>query len=168
MAHPRVKELRACSDKAWAHLRAQLQGMDPYLDRSDSPGEWTAREVLCHLLEEPGWKPAALLKSFAVKDLPVIEIKPGDTFLTPERKTMTLKQFKDALEAQHRDLGNYLEGLGESDLARKARIPLFKEFMGIEEIDIPTFVGALFDYHWNDHAGQLAKIRRAVGLPDAK
>jgi hypothetical protein len=24
---------------------------------------------------------------------------------------------------------------------------------------------ALFDYHWNDHAGQLAKIRPAVGPP---
>ncbi|HTY79193.1 MAG TPA: DinB family protein [Candidatus Bathyarchaeia archaeon] len=168
MTHPRVKELRAGSDKAWALLRAQLQGMDPYLDRSDSPGQWTAREVLCHLLFEPGWKPAALLKTFAVKDLPIVEIKPGDSYLTPERKTMTLKQFKDALEAQHRDVGNYLEGLGEADLGRKARIPIFKEIMGIEEIDIPTFVGALFEYHWNDHAGQLGKIRRAVGLPDAK
>jgi hypothetical protein len=29
-------------------------------------------------------------------------------------------------------------------------------------------VGALFDYHWNDHAGQLAKIRKAVGLPEAR
>jgi hypothetical protein len=29
-------------------------------------------------------------------------------------------------------------------------------------------VAALFGYHWNDHAGQIAKIRKAVGLPDAK
>jgi len=26
------------------------------------------------------------------------------------------------------------------------------------------YVGAMFDYHWNDHAGQLEKIRQAVGL----
>jgi len=25
----------------------------------------------------------------------------------------------------------------------------------------------MFDYHWNDHAGQIAKIRKANGLPDA-
>ena len=24
------------------------------------------------------------------------------------------------------------------------------------------------DYHWNDHAGRLAKIRQAAGLPEAK
>jgi len=35
-------------------------------------------------------------------------------------------------------------------------------------VPIPVYVGALFDYHWSDHAGQLAKIRKAVGLPDAK
>ena len=29
---------------------------------------------------------------------------------------------------------------------------------------ISMYVGALFDYHWNDHAGQLAKIRHTVGL----
>jgi len=24
----------------------------------------------------------------------------------------------------------------------------------------------MFDFHWNDHAGQIAKIRKANGLPD--
>jgi hypothetical protein len=32
--------------------------------------------------------------------------------------------------------------------------------MGTDEM----YVGALFDYHWNDHAGQLAKIRQAMLL----
>jgi len=168
MAHPKVKDMRARSDKAWTHLRAQLQGMEPYLDKSDQPGQWTTREVLCHLLFEPGWKPVPLLKTFADRDLPVINVNPGDADVTAERKAMTLKQFTDALEGQRRDVINYLEGLSEADLNRKARIPIFKEIMGIDEIDIPTFVGALFDYHWNDHAGQLAKIRQVVGLPNAK
>ena len=86
----------------------------------------------------------------------------------PRAQDHDLKQFADALEGQRRDVVNYLEGLSENDLKRKARIPIFKEIMGVDEIDIPTYVGALFGYHWNDHAGQIAKIRKAVGLPDAK
>lgn len=168
MRDAKVKDLRARSDKAWVNLRAQLHGMDPYLDRSDAPGQWTTREVLCHLLFEPGWKPVPLLKTFATTDLPVVHVNPGDAEVTPDRKTMTLKQFTAALEAQQRDVMNYLDSLSEAELHRKARIPLFKEIMGIEEIDIPTFVGALFEYHWNDHAGQIAKIRKSVGLPEAK
>jgi hypothetical protein len=58
----------------------------------------------------------------------------------------------------------YLDTLAEEDLVRKARIPLFKTFMGTEEIPLPIFVGAMFEYHWNDHAAQLAKIRQAIGL----
>ena len=102
------------------------------------------------------------------KNLPVIDIKPGDTDVSGERNTMTLKQFADALDTQRREVMAYLDGLSEADLKRKSRIPIFKEIMGTEEVDIPTFVGALFEYHWNDHAGQLAKIRKAVGLPEAK
>jgi hypothetical protein len=56
----------------------------------------------------------------------------------------------------------YLDGLSEAELSRKSRIPIFKEIMGTDEVDIPTFVGALFEYHWNDHAGQLAKARKPV------
>jgi len=168
MAHAKVNDLRARSDKAWAQLRAQLQGMEPHLDKSDAPGQWTTREVLAHMLFERGWKPVPLLKTFAHTNLPVIEIKAGDADAGGERKTMTLKQFADALDAQRREVMAYLDGLGEADLKRKSRIPLFKEIMGTDEIDIPTFVGALFEYHWNDHAGQIAKIRKAAGLPDAK
>ncbi len=168
MACAKVNDLRGRTNKAWAQLRAQLQGMEAHLEKSDAPGQWTTREVLCHLLFEPGWKPVPLLKSFADKNLPVIEVDPGLVEVTAERKTMTLKQFADALDAQRRDVMNYLDGLGEADLGRKARIPIFKEIMGVDEVDIPTFVGALFDYHWNDHASQLGKIRKAVGLPEAK
>jgi hypothetical protein len=168
MVNATVSELKKKSEAALANLHRQLEGMEPYLEQSDAPGEWTTREVLCHLLLEPGWQPAALLKTFAERDLPVIEISPGDTNITPERQKMTLAELADALESQRRELFRYLDGLSQADLQRKARIPLFKQFMGTDEIPIPMFVGAMFDFHWNDHAGQLGKIRQAVGLPEAR
>jgi hypothetical protein len=82
---------------------------------------------------------------------------------------MTLKQYTDALDAQRRGVYQYLDGLPEADLAsRKLRIPVFKQFMGTDEISLAMFVGGMFDFHWNNHAGQLGKIRKAVGLPDAR
>ena len=45
---------------------------------------------------------------------------------------------------------------------------LFKQFLGTDEVTIPTWVGACFGVHWSDHAGQLAKIRKAVGLSEAR
>ena len=162
-----VAELRTKTNAAWADLTRKLQGMEPHMDRADAPGEWTTRQVLAHLLFEPGWKPVPVLSSFATHDLPVIEIKPGLAEVTPERQTMTLGGFIDALDAQRREVFGYLEGLSDADLQRKARIPLFKQFMGTDEIAIPVYVGAMFAYHWSDHAGQFAKIRKAAGLPEA-
>jgi hypothetical protein len=165
MAIAVAQDLATRAQAAWDNLRAQLEGMAPYLERADEPGEWTARQVLTHLLFRPGWDAVALMSSFSHDELPLVEIAPGDPFLTPERRAMTLPQLVAALDAQRRAVLGYLETLTEADLTRKARIPLFKAFMGTDEITLPVFVGALFEYHWNDHAAQLAKIRDAVGLP---
>ena len=165
MAIPAIQDLEARAEAAWSHLAAQLAGMEPYLERADEPGEWTTREVLSHLLFPPNWDMVAVLRSFAERDLPVIEIEPGDPFVTPERRRMTLGQLAAALDAQRRAVRAYLGTLTAADLTRKARIPLFKTFMGTDEITLPVFIGAMFEYHWNDHAAQLAKIRSAVGLP---
>ena len=166
MASPTVSELKKKSDAAAANLLKQLQGMEPYLDKSDAPGEWTTRQVLCHLLADPEWKPVGTLRSFSTSNLPVIEIKPVYAPVTSERQNMTLAELREALEAQRRDIFGYLESLDDASLGRKAKIPLFKQFMGTDEIALPVYVGAMYDYHLNDHAGQIAKIRKANGMPD--
>jgi len=168
MATQTVAELKKKSDAAWGNLSRQLQGMEPHIDRSDAPGEWTTREVLSHLLFETGFDPSAFLRTFTDRDLPVVDVNASDTHMTPERRKATLKELADSLDAQRKSLFAYLDGLSDVELGRKARIPLFKDFMGTDEIPIPMFVGAMFDYHWNDHAGQIAKIRKAAGLSEAK
>ena len=169
MGNATLDDLQTKTDAAWANLGRQLQGMEPHMERSDAPGEWTTRQVLCHLLFEPGANFAALLRTFAARDLPLVDIQAGGAIVTPERQTMTLRQFIDALEAQRQGAFAYLRTLPEADLGqRKVRIPLFKEFMGTDEISLAMFTGVMFDYHWQDHAGQLAKIRKAAGLPEAK
>jgi hypothetical protein len=164
MASKTAQELRRRIEAAWEGLSRQLDGMDPYLERADAPGEWTTREVLSHLLLAPGSDPARLLGTFAERDYPLVEITPGDTYLDAQRRQMTLAQLRDALDTQRRQVLAFLDTLEEREFERKARIPLFKQFMGTDEVSIAMFVGALFDYHWNDHTGHLARIRQAVGL----
>jgi hypothetical protein len=164
MASKNAQELKGRIDAAWENLSGQLDGMEAHLERSDAPGEWTTREVLSHLLFESGYDPAATLGKFGIRDYPLVEIKPGDTFLDDQRRRMTLAQLKEGLDTQRRRVLTYIDGLAEREFERKARIPLFKQFMGTDEITISMYVGALFDYHWNDHAGQIAKIRQTVGL----
>jgi hypothetical protein len=171
MVNATVEELQRKNEAAWEALGRALEGMEAHLEQADAPGEWTAREVLCHLLFEPGRTPVALLERFATGDpgdLPLVEITPGSVTVTPERERMTLADLVAAIDTQRREVFGYLETLGEADLARKARIPLFAPILGTDEDPLLVFVGALFDRHWAGHAEQLAKIRRAAGLPEAK
>jgi len=80
---------------------------------------------------------------------------------------MRVDQLTNALARHRREVFEYLESLDDQGLQRKARIPLFKQVLGTDEVTIPTWVGAFFGVHWGDHAGQLAKIRKAVGLSEA-
>ena len=78
-----LNQLTKQCEAAWKRLVAQTDGLEPYLDRSDAPGEWTAREVLSHVLFDEGWQPRAALSAFAVKDFPTFDINPGATSMTP-------------------------------------------------------------------------------------
>src|SRR5206468_1259955 len=74
----------------------------------------------------------------------------------------------DAIDEQRRQVSALVAPISDDELqTRNARIPLFKQFMGTEEIPLAQYLGSLFDFPWNDHAGQIAKIRKAVGLPSA-
>src|SRR5215470_15845815 len=118
MARKHAQDLRRRIDVAFENLSRQLHGMDAHMERADAPGEWTTREVLSHLLFEPGFDPAATLATFSEHDFPVVEIAPGDTFLDDQRRQMALSQFKDALDAQRRRVLEYIEGLEEPAFER--------------------------------------------------
>jgi hypothetical protein len=168
MINSTVNELRKKSAAARDRIGRQVDGMAPHLDRVPAAGEWSVRQVLCHLLFEPGFDAVALLGTFAPRDLPVVEVVPGQVTVTAERARMTLPELVGALDAQRESVFAYLQTLDEAGLAAKARIPIFESLVGTDEITVAIFVGVLFDRHWNAHADQLGQIRRAVGLPEAE
>src|SRR5262245_64551527 len=102
MVSKHAQDLRRRIDAAFENLGRQLEGMEPHMERADAPGEWTTREVLSHLLFEPGFDPAVTLASFSEGDYPVVEIDAGATYLDDQRRRMTLRQFGDALDVQRR------------------------------------------------------------------
>ncbi len=167
MASATVEDLRRDTEEAWAALTRQLAGMEAHLEAAEAPGQWTVRELLCHLLSAPGARPVDFLKTFSDRDLPLSPTQPGQVAVTPERQRMALADFVSELDARRREVFAYLDGLDDAALGRKARIPFLKSIMGTDEITVPVYVRLIFVFHWNDHAGQLAKIRQAAGLPEA-
>src|SRR5260370_8116955 len=111
MSNATVNELRKKNDAAWERLERQLAGMEAHLERAHAPGQWTTRQVLCHLLFEPGFRPTGLLECFAAADPPLIEIIPGVVTVTAERGRMTLAELTAPLAPHRRRVFPYLETL---------------------------------------------------------
>mgnify|MGYP003694683717 CR=1 FL=1 len=125
-------------------------------------------EVLSHLLFPPGWNAVTLLQ-VVLRARSAGRGDRADARCVPDPR------------APHDDAGPVHRRARHAAAetcwpiwtrARRSRISRarrasrsFKTFMGTEEIPLPVFVGAMFEYHWNDHAAQLAKIRQAIGLP---
>jgi hypothetical protein len=169
MPNTTVETLREKTDAAFANLSRQTAGLEPHMEKTDAPGQWTTRQVLCHLLFQPGFDPGAVLGMFRDRDYAVLPVQPGQVEVTAERQGMTLGQFMAALDGQRRSVYAHLGTLPEADLhTRKVRIPALKAMAGTEEFSVAMFVGGMFDYHWNAHAEQLGKIRKAAGLPEAR
>src|ERR1044072_4599795 len=125
MNHAAV-ELRRKSDAArGGRLGRQLARMEGPLERTHAPGQWTTREVLCHLLGEPGTRLVGLVERFSATDPPPVEITSGRVPLTAERRGMSLAALLDALDAQRAAVLVYLDPRGPDALGRKARIHVF-------------------------------------------
>src|SRR5260370_20555055 len=90
MSNATVNELRKKNDAAWERLERQLAGMGAHLERAHAPGQWTTRQVLCHLLFEPGFRPTGLPECFAAADPPLIQNIPARVTRTAERPPSTL------------------------------------------------------------------------------
>ena len=84
-------------------------------------------------------------------DLPLVEITPGVSTVTAERRRMTLAELIAALGAQRREVFAYLEALDEADLRRKARIPLFEPLIGTDEITLHLINNGPTIYHESFH-----------------
>lgn len=166
--HPAVRELRQKSDAARERLGRQVRGMEAHLERTHAEGQWTTRQVLCHLLGEPGADVVRLLQAFSATAPPLIEIASGRVTVNAERQRMSVGEMLAALDAQRAAALDYLDSLEPADLDRKARIPLFEPILGTDEVTLPIFVAAMFGMHWEAHADQIGQIRRAVGLPEAQ
>src|SRR5260370_12452263 len=108
MSNATVNELRKKNDAAWERLERQLAGMEVHLERAHAPGQWTTRQVLCHLLFEPGFRPTGLLECFAAADPPLIEIIPGVATVTAGRARMTPPELTAPLSPQRPPVSAYL------------------------------------------------------------
>ena len=120
-------------------------------------GEWCVKEVLSHLIGAELGSAKAGLKRFLDEDTPQIDVNPGISYFEV-RNSLSTAELLSTFEAEYGKLGEFLGGLSEEQLNRKANVPLMKESPIGEYPTLSQWAGALLNFHVNEHVGQIRNL----------
>src|SRR5512135_1790437 len=104
-------------------LKGVCKGIDEETASRAPEGRWSPKQVLSHLCGPDGSGLLPSLKAFVERDVPLLDIEPGNPFYTEKRAQMTVEQLVDELSAEYERIEKFTAGLSDAQLGRKAHIP---------------------------------------------
>ena len=148
-------------------LKKLCEGLDEATASRAPSGRWSPKQILSHLCgpEGVGFMPAT--RTFLEKDTPRLDIEAENPFFTEKRSRMTVAQLLTELEKEYGRMADFVTGLSEDQLARKARVPLFKETPIGEYPTLATWIHALGGHHMGSHIDHMREILVALGVGSA-
>ena len=162
MVSAQATSLREAMEQKLHELGEALDGLDEEkAAQRPAEAEWCCKEVLSHLMGDEGEDAVAPFRRFVDEDTPMIGIVTGLPYYTPARQAMSLKEIRAAVWQRYQGVADFLGGLSDEQLERKARVPLFKDTPAGEYPTVVQFVGGL-NFHLTDHINQLRAARQAI------
>ena len=156
--------LRGALQQKMSELGEALEGMtEEDAARRPADGEWSCKEMLSHLMGDEGESFVTGLRRILNEDTPLIGVVAGLPYFTPARQAMSLAELRAGVWRQYEEVAEFVGGLNDDQLARKARIPLLKETPIGEYATLGQWAGAIINFHLTDHVGQMGKVREALG-----
>ena len=153
----RIREVRR-------RLEALLDGMDYCLDWRPGPNEWSAREVVYHLLTTPPEGLGAALREVVEGGRTELTLPWGQPGLRPQDRE---KDLPDVL-ADVRAFFASLEELLEQHPPERLETARFTAHLPVrnrsEERSVAAHLERQLSSHWPEHLEQLAQVREALGV----
>jgi len=164
MVSAAATSLRAALEQKMKELGEALEGMsEDDAARRPADGEWSCKEMLSHLMGDEGESFVAGLRRIADEDTPLIGVVAGLPYFSPARQAMSLSEMRAGVWRQYEEVADFISGLNDEQLARKARVPLLKDTPIGEYPTLGQWAGAIINFHLTDHIGQMGKVREALG-----
>ena len=150
-------------------LTTLLDGMDYCLDWKDGDGrtsdQWSAREVLYHLVDTPEGGIGGVIAGVLAGTLPEITILPDANNMTPERLAADSEEALAGPLAILQTAADAIAGAGAADADFEQRTTFARlPHRGIEETRTAQSVIDGLERHWGEHLNQLRAIREALGM----
>ena len=147
-----------------SELGRLLEGMDYCLDWKPNDEEFSAREIVYHIVDTPSGGIHTAVQgvlSGSVQELPIAS---SLTNMTEERQENDLDKVREDLETVLAGLEKALASTTDAELDSK-RVPLHSITRSMTtERSVEDLVSGIFVRHWREHLGQLAALQEALGL----
>jgi hypothetical protein len=149
-------------------LETLCKGVDE-ATASRAPAErWSPKEILSHLCGPDGVGLMPAIKTILEQDNPRLDLEIENPFFTETRSRMTFAQLLRELEGEYGRMADLVTGLSDSQLSRKAHLPVFKESPFGEYMTLATFIRVLGEHHLGSHTDHLREILQALGAAGAE
>ncbi len=143
---------------------ALLDGMDYCLDWKPGPEDWSAREVVYHLVDTPLGGIDALVAGLLDGSIREFDVTPDENHMDPQRLEHDLERLRN-------DLVRALDGLeqavatADDDAIINTTATAHLTARGEDQERTPQMLlEGLFLRHWTEHSGQLRDLRASLGL----
>ena len=147
-----------------SELSRMLEGTDYCLDWKPEDEEWSAREIVYHMVDTPSGGIHAAIQGIldgSVKELPIAS---SQTNLTPERREKDLDKIREDVEAVLEGMEKCIGSTADAELAER-KVPLRSLTRGtVEDRTAQNLIDGIFVRHWREHLEHLAKLRESLGL----
>jgi len=145
-------------------LNTVLEGMDYCLDWKSSDDDWSAREILWHVLEDPEGGIPNAVEGILNGSLAELEIIADETHLSPARQEIDLDAIRGELGRYFARLSEVVGGATDQQIQERKTPCWFPRREHREDRTAQNLLEGLFLRHWREHVGQLRDIREGLGL----
>jgi hypothetical protein len=159
----RIESQRENADSLRTALLELLDGMNYCLDWKPEESDWSAREIVYHVIDTPPGGMAAVVRDIVSGEISEYEIWSDRTNVTGNRATLDKEEVEADIAAFFDVFSGALANATDADLQGR-RVLMHQRTRGQDEDRTLETALAGFDRHWRAHLEQLGELRAALGF----
>jgi hypothetical protein len=147
-----------------AELDRLLAGMEYCLDWKPDQGEWSAREVVYHIVDTPEGGIHAAVQRTLDGNMGEMTVNGNLSNMTDERMGKDMDAVKADIDAVLSGMERALAAVDDSKLSGRETL-VHSTMRGVTETrSARNLSERLFAGHWKEHLSQIAGLRDALGI----
>jgi DinB superfamily len=164
MQTPEAAKLSELIHQNVAAFKEACEGVDEETASRAPSDRWSPKEIVSHLCGPEGIGLMPTFSAFVEKDLPRLDIVVEDPFFSENRARMTFAELLAEFDEEYGRIAEFVAGLSEEQLNRKAHIPFLKETPLGEYPTLSAWARILGDQHLTSHIDHMKAILKALGV----